>query len=306
MRATTLCFALTFALLGTSAYANASDENKYICLDPTKFTASKQVTFSGSTTSCDTWIDLAQGSSQVFNGIAFDSTFSAAAQTTTVQNGLKMYAGPYGGNGLGCCSDGKSAAFKNHAYFCQDANDWLPDKTYTFSGGGTSTCTEWLEFDATGLTNEDFTASWSCDGKSDAIRQKVQNEGAEIMGCCGSTKKSACYKERGNVCADPSSFLPWNTFNSEGGGYSGTCYKAVHDITKDSTGSCYGEDFSQTWSCSAKSSFCQAQLFELARGGCCGSAGQSASACHGHYSGAGSFNQVGIFAISIAVAIALA
>ena len=195
MRATTLVFALTFALLGTSANANASDENKYICLDPTKFTASKPATLSGYTTSCDLWIDAAQSSGQVFYGITFDSTFDASAQTTTVQNGLKMYAGPYGGNGLECCSDGKSAAFKNHTYFCQDANDWLPDKTYTFSGGGTSTCTEWLEFDATGLTNEDFTASWSCDGKSDAIRQKVQNEGAEIIGCCGSSKRSACWKD---------------------------------------------------------------------------------------------------------------
>jgi len=115
-----------------------------------------------------------------------------------------MYAGPYGGNGGNCCSDGKSAAFKNHTYFCQDANDWLPDKTYTFSGGGTSTCTEWLEFDATGLTNEDFTASWSCDGKSDAIRQKVQNEGAEIIGCCGSSKRSACWKDPPSAPPPPS------------------------------------------------------------------------------------------------------
>ena len=30
MRATTLVIALTFALLGTSAHANSSDENKYI------------------------------------------------------------------------------------------------------------------------------------------------------------------------------------------------------------------------------------------------------------------------------------
>ena len=80
-------------------------------------------------------IDAAQGSGQVFYGITFDSTFDASAQTTTVQNGLKMYAGPYGGNGGNCCNDGKSAAFKNHTYFCKDPNDWLPDKTYTFSGG---------------------------------------------------------------------------------------------------------------------------------------------------------------------------
>tara|TARA_B100001564_G_scaffold124100_1_gene103626 strand:+ start:154 stop:549 length:396 start_codon:yes stop_codon:yes gene_type:complete len=116
----TLVVALTFALLGTSAHANASDENKYICVDPTKFTASKQATLSGYTTSCDLWIDAAQGSGQVFYGITFDSTFDASAQTANVQNGLKMYAGPYGGNGLECCSDGKSAAFKNHTYFCQD------------------------------------------------------------------------------------------------------------------------------------------------------------------------------------------
>ena len=123
MRATSLFFALTFVLLGASAYANNSDENKYICFDPTKFTASEQVTFNGYTTSCDLWIDAAQGSGQVFYGITFDSTFDASAQTTTVQNGLKMYAGPYGGNGLDCCSDGKSAAFKNYTYFCRDPND---------------------------------------------------------------------------------------------------------------------------------------------------------------------------------------
>ena len=108
-----------------------------------------------------------------------------------------MYAGPYGGNGGNCCNDGKSAAFKNHTYFCKDPNDWLPDKTYTFSGGGTSTCTEWLELTTptpTNPTNEDFTASWSCDGKSDAIKTMVQSQGAEIIGCCGSTKKSACWK----------------------------------------------------------------------------------------------------------------
>ena len=40
MRATSLFFALTFVLLGASAYANNSDENKYICIDPTKFQAS--------------------------------------------------------------------------------------------------------------------------------------------------------------------------------------------------------------------------------------------------------------------------
>ena len=27
-----------------------------------------------------------------------------------------MYAGPYGGNGLDCCSDNPSAAFKNYVF----------------------------------------------------------------------------------------------------------------------------------------------------------------------------------------------
>ena len=164
-------------------------------------------TLSGTTATCDQWIDLAQGSGQVFDGITFNSTFDAAAQTTTVQNGLKMYAGPYGGNGGNCCDDGKSASFKNHTYFCKDPNDWLPDKTYTFSGGGTSTCTEWLELTTptpTNPTNEDFTASWSCDGKSDAIKTMVQSQGAEIIGCCGSTKKSACWKDPTSAPPPPS------------------------------------------------------------------------------------------------------
>ena len=84
MRATSLCFALTFVLLGASAHANSSDENKYICFDPTKFTASKQVTFNGITTSCDQWIDDAQGSGQVFYGITFNSTFDAYADLSLI------------------------------------------------------------------------------------------------------------------------------------------------------------------------------------------------------------------------------
>ena len=206
MRATTLVFALTFALLGTSAHANASDENKYICLDPTKFLPNKQITHSGITESCDTWIDQAQTAPNELAGVTLNASFNAATATAGVKNYLTGW-----GERKGCCSDGKSAAFKDHKYFCKDPTDWLPDKTYSgpeMSNSETS-CKDWVEVDVD-IKDEDFTQSWSCDGKSDAIRQKVQNEGAEIMGCCGSTKKSACYKERGNVCADPSSFLPWN------------------------------------------------------------------------------------------------
>jgi len=304
MRATTLWFALTFALLGTSAHANNSDENKYICFDPTKYQGSKTVACSCGQpdNTCDYFINLLQTEGNDLAGVTLDANFDATTASTDAKSRIEQF-----GEQLKCCSDGKSALYKDHKYFCKDPADWLPDKKYT--GPETSNteiaCRAWVEGDDDTKT-EDFTKSWSCDGKSAAIKMDVQDLGAAVMGCCGSTKKSACYEERGNVCADPSSFLPWKTFNSDDGGFSGTCYMAVHVITKDSTGSCYGEDFSQTWSCSGKSSSCQVQLLELARGGCCGSAGQSASACHGHYSGAGSFKQVGIFAISIAVAIALA
>ena len=315
MRATTLCFALTFALLGASAHANSSDENKYICLDPTEYDGSKEYTGSSGNTpvtySCDVWINAWQASDTVLNGEVFDQSWSCDDKSSVLISTVNMLASP-----MGCCgTNGKSACFKNHSYACQNADVWMPDKLYTgpATSGSTMTCTQIIDnlqsTECTGnacLGNEDFTKSWSCDGKSFSIQGMLQTNIAEEYGCCGSGKKSACWVDRSNVCADPSKFLPWNNFKSEDGSFDGTCDFAVHTISKDNTASCHGEDFSQTWSCSGKSSSCQVQLLELARGGCCGSAGQSASACHGHYSGAGSFKQVGIFAISIAVAIALA
>ena len=88
-------------------------------------------------------------------------------------------------------SDGKSAAFKDHKYFCKDG---LPDKTYSGpeTGNQEIACDVWVEVDDD-IKNEDFTQSWSCDGKSETIKQDVQLLGADVMGCCGSTKQSACH-----------------------------------------------------------------------------------------------------------------
>ena len=217
-----------------------------------------------------------------------------------------------GTTSLGCCGvNGKSACWKNYSYVCLDPADYDGSKEYTYKNDdgttGTSTCDAAIASNLAPdkpLKDEDFSRAWSCEGKSSAVTDVVQ--GTTSLGCCGANRKSACWVDRSNVCADPSKFLPWNNFKSEDGSFDGTCDFAVHAISDDNMDSCYGEDFSKTWSCSGKSSPCQAQLLELARGGCCGSAGQSASACHGHYSGAGSFTQVGIFAISMAVAIAIA
>ena len=200
---------------------------------------------------------------------------------------------------------------QDFSYVCLDPADYDGSKEYTYKNDdgttGTSTCDGAIASNLAPdkpLKDEDFSRAWSCEGKSSAVTDLVQ--AIANLGCCGANRKSACWVDRSNVCADPSKFLPWNNFKSEDGSFDGTCDFAVHAISDDNMDSCYGEDFSKTWSCSGKSSSCQAQLLELARGGCCGSAGQSASACHGHYSGAGSFTQVGIFAVSMAVAIALA
>ena len=282
MRATSLCFALTFVLLGASAHANSSDENKYICFDPTKFTASKQVTFNGITKSCDQWIDAAQGSGHVFYGITFNSTFETYATQTTwsVQNGLKMYAGPYGGNGLDCCSDGKSAAFKNYTYFCQDPNDWMPDKTYsgTETGGNVTTCTQLVE-SISDLNTTDLTTSWSCDNKSSAIVQEVQYIGAAKWGCCGSSKKSACWVDYSNICLDPADYEvgKWYTWNDDDG-TSGTSPCDLVLASQSSPGQPFhGIDLSQPWSCDVSAEFRQS-VQDFAETGCCGSSNKTA--CH--------------------------
>ena len=75
MRATTLVFSLTFALLGTSAHANSSDDNKYICFNTTKYVGTKnvEVDMGGTlqTKPCDTWIDMLQTGSNDLAGITF-------------------------------------------------------------------------------------------------------------------------------------------------------------------------------------------------------------------------------------------
>ena len=191
LRATTLCFALTFTLLCASAYANSSDENKYICLDPTQYQGSKTVACDcgQSDNTCDHFINLLRTGNNDLAGITFDANFDATTASTDAKSRIELFGGQ-----LECCSDGKSAL----------------------------------------------------------------------------------YKDSSNVCADPSTFLPKNNFKSEDGSFDGTCDYAVRSISDDNMDSCYGEDFSQTWTCSGKSSSCQAQLLELARGGCCGSTKKSA------------------------------
>ena len=122
-------FSTSFAHLGTSAHATRP--STFVSTRPSSLQASRS--FLTGILLCDLWIDAAQGSGQVFYGITFDSTFDASAQTTT---SLKMYAGPYGGNGLDCCSDGKSAALTTRIS-AKDPNDWMPDRTYsgTETGG---------------------------------------------------------------------------------------------------------------------------------------------------------------------------
>jgi hypothetical protein len=155
--------------------------------DPTKFLPNKQITHSGITASCDTWIDQAQTAPNELAGVTLNANFNAATATAGVKNYLTGW-----GERKGCCSDGKSAAFKDHKYFCKDPTDWLPDKTYSgpeMSNSETS-CKDWVEVDVD-IKDEDFTQSWSCDGKSETIKQDVQILGADVMGCCGSTKQSA-------------------------------------------------------------------------------------------------------------------
>ena len=294
MKHASICFALTLALLGSAVHANSSDENKYICLDPTKYDATKTKADSdGKMHTCDVWVDHFQGPDNGLNGITLNSGFDATSQTTAVRNAIKRLAF--------CCSDGKSAAFKDHSYLCQDPKDWLPFHTYSGkeTNGGTVQCTDFVEEDKA-IKAEDFTTSWSCDGKSSAIQLSVQGLAAAVMGCCGSAKKSACTSTRMYVCQDPTTFLPAQTFRSDDGGYDGDCYTAAEVLTKDADSFCYGSDFSKNWSCAHKPADCHSRLLEIARKGCCGTAGEAGSACYGQPSGAASYKHAGFLALAMA------
>ena len=103
-----------------------------------------------------------------------------------------------------------------------------------------------------------------------------------------------------HVCQDPTTFLPAQTFRSDDGGYDGDCYTAAEVLTKDADSFCYGSDFSKNWSCAHKPADCHSKLLEIARKGCCGTAGEAGSACYGQPSGAASYKHAGFLALAMA------
>lgn len=98
MKHASICFALTLALLGSAVHANSSDENKYICLDPTKYDATKtKADPNGKMHTCDVWVDSFQGPDSGLYGIILNSGFDATSQTTAVRNAIKKpFAAPMG------------------------------------------------------------------------------------------------------------------------------------------------------------------------------------------------------------------
>ena len=65
------------------------------------------------------------------------------------------------------------------------------------------------------LAGEDFSQSWSCEGKSSAVTNLVQ--GITNIGCCGTISKSACWSEptQANLCDGARIFFECDAIGSK-------------------------------------------------------------------------------------------
>ena len=168
---------------------------------------------------------------------------------------------------------------------CLDPTDYDGSNQFTYEDedDGTtvpSTCDAAIAYhlapDKT-LKDEDFSQAWSCEGKSWEVRGILDYFSSR--GCCGTSGKSACWKDHSNICLDPNNYDGSKEYTYEdeddGSTHTSTCDAVMSSLTTSSESPLAGEDFSQGW-CEGKSS----EVADIVQGitslGCCGVNGKSA------------------------------
>ena len=91
----------------------------------------------------------------------------------------------------GCCgTEKKSACWEDFsAGVCKTPTDYLPNHSFDAGGGNMKTCDGWSQ-DA-GITNTPQCTGQS--GQGDTTWKQMTNHAAVNYGCCGASKKSACW-----------------------------------------------------------------------------------------------------------------
>ena len=289
MRASTLAIACAFAVI--IAGAEAQDFSG-VCLDPTDYDGSKQYTStdeddgSTHTSTCDALMtSLTTSSESPLAGEDFSPGWSCDGKSSEVAGTVHGYISAYG-----CCgTSGKSACWQDFSGVCLDPTDYDGSKQFTYEDDdgttGTSTCDAMMTSTTSSespLAGEDFSQSWSCDGKSERVAGTVRGY-ISASGCCGTSGKSACWQELqdfSGVCLDPADYDPSKQYTYEdeddGSTHTSTCDAVMSSLTTSSESPLAGEDFSQSWSCEGKSSAVTNLVQGITNIGCCGTISKSA------------------------------
>ena len=296
MSGATLAAAFALALL-----VRGSAANKFLCLDPDDYLGSSQPFVPNNADTCDTTMNSWTGSGGYLEGQDFSEPWNCDGKSSIVSFYVQ-YIGS-----MGCCgATGKNACWEDYSHVCHDPADYNRSHVHV---DAPRTCDASMAY-ATRypgqiFEGQNFSQAFSCDANLSAII-----DGVNFMwstGCCGNGK-SACWKNYSYVCLDPADYDGSKEFTYEdddGTTGTSTCDAAIaYNLAPDKP--LKDEDFSQAWSCEGKSSAVTDVVQGITSVGCCGVNGKSACDGHYSYSGAGSFKRVGIFAIYMAVAIALA
>ena len=163
-------------------------------------------------------------------------------------------------------------------FLCLDPDDYL-GSSQPFVPNNADTCdTTMNSWTGSGgyLEGQDFSEPWNCDGKSSNVSLYVQYIGS--MGCCGATGKNACWEDYSHVCHDPADYNRSHVHVDA----PRTCDASMAYATRYPGQIFEGQNFSQAFSCDAKSSAIIDGVNFMWSTGCCGN---GKSACLKDYSG---------------------
>ena len=244
---------------------------------------------------CDEWV------SQYNNGVLSGEDFSAVYDCTGKSNAVRRAIDDI--VGIGCCGgnsgEAKSTCWKERAFICKDPRNYEPLKQIS-PWGDQMTCDSVVDQVnhvnngvLANLTDQDFSAAYDCGGKSNDVIMLINyvagagccegnidinkaQAGASTSSSTSSAAKSACWKDRSNICEISTDYEPFKQVSGlVTGGNTVSCDTVVEMINN---GALAAQDFSVAYTCNGKSTEILSGMENVAGLGCCGASGIDACA----------------------------
>ena len=93
-------------------------------------------------------------------------------------------------------------------YICKNPSDFLPMHDTGSSGTKCAAYIQIMMTQGQPLEGQDFSQTFDCSGKTEAVINHITNLAATGSGGCCGVGESACAVDVSHICQDPSTFLP--------------------------------------------------------------------------------------------------